>query len=405
VYQHKHSQKEQRTPHEQLAAFMCVYMYRAYVYIYTPKLTQTQVIIARENHERLAAFMCVYVYVCITYTCTYIYVCICICMYCIYVYIYTPLLTQTHRQGEQETPHTLLDAFMCVRVHTCITYMYTSYIYLHVCIHLRTHYRHKNTGKKTSLTSFWCIHVCTCTHKYAYIYTPKLIQTYARKARDTSQADRCIHVCKCNIFITYINIYTPLLTHKHRKGEIPHKRLDAFMCVHVQIRMHTSMHQYWHKNTGKESTRHLTSGSMHSCVYMYIHLLHICIHLHTITDTQTQPRRARDTLQRIDPFMRVHVHTCIAYMYTSTHHYWHNNTGTERPLTSGLMHSCVYMYMYKYVSIHLRTNTDTKTQAKTATPHEESLGSMCVYVYVYILTRKHTILIYACICIRIYSHT
>jgi len=362
-------------------------MYRAYVYIYTPKLTQTQVIIARENHERLAAFMCVYVYVCITYTCTYIYVCICICMYCIYVYIYTPLLTQTHRQGEQETPHTLLDAFMCVRVHTCITYMYTSYIYLHVCIHLRTHYRHKNTGKKTSLTSFWCIHVCTCTHKYAYIYTPKLIQTYARKARDTSQADRCIHVCKCNIFITYIYIYTPLLTHKHRKGEIPHKRLDALMCVHVQIRMHTSTHQYWHKNTGKESTRHLTSGSMHSCVYMYIHLLHICIHLHTITDTQTQPRRARDT----SPTDRsIHACTCT-YMY------------------------CIYVYIY--------TPLLTQQHRHGETPHKRLDAFMCVHVHVQIC--KHTSThqywhkntgkdsdpsrgeswIYVCICIRIYSHT
>ena len=220
----------------------------------------------------------------------------------------------------------------------------------------------------------------------------------------------CVHVHISMHTSTHQNWYK----HMQGKQETPHKRIAAFMCVNVihLLHMYTSTHHYWHTNTGKE--KFLTSGSMHLCVYMY---KYVCIYLRTNTDTKTQAKTARDSSrvarcihvctctyiyyiyvyiytpslthkhsqgeqetphQRIDPFMRVHVHTFIAYMYTSTHHYWHNNTGTERPLTSGLMQICMHTSTHQYW--HKNTGKDS----------DPSRGESWIYV---------------CICIRIYSHT
>ena len=132
-------------------------------------------------------------------------------------------------------------------------------------------------------------------------------------------------------------------------------------CIHVCVyvsRICIHLHTKTDPNTGKKSLPEqgkITSGSLHLCVYMYMYVLHI----------------------RVPTFMCVFVYVCIAYMYTSTHHYSHKHTGREskRHLTRCSMHSCVYVYIhvlhicihhtfiYTYVYIYAPI-TDTKIQAR-----------------------------------------
>ena len=183
----------------------------------------------------------------------YIYVCVHICtprngepthphctyMHCIYVCIYTPLLTHKHKQGEQETPHERRDEFMCVRVHTFITYMFTS----------THHYWHTNTakGSKGNLNnrSMICIHLHTIT------------DTTTQARRDPSQVARCIHVFTCTCTNMYAYIYAPILKQKHRQRQWPLTRRVLDLCVYMYTYIFS----------------HVNTLCLSMCAYVYVYIL------------------------------------------------------------------------------------------------------------------------------------
>jgi len=82
-------------------------------------------------------------------------------------------------------------------------------------------------------------------------------------------------------------------TGKESKPPLTRRVLDG--CVYMYIYILSPKHAILNvdTNTGKESKPPLTSGSLHVCVCIYFHLLHMCIDLHTKTDTQKNLTQAQ----------------------------------------------------------------------------------------------------------------